>query len=277
MPELAEVETLRRDVEAEYLGRRIREVAATGRRSVRRHEDPREFVARLQGRRLESTGRRGKYLLLHLDSGDTVVAHMGMSGQLLRLDPGAGEVRHTHVRLSFDDAPDLRFVDPRTFGQMFVTSAPPSGGDVPELAHLGFDPLAPDAEDRLRSLLAARSTRLKPLLMDQSRIAGIGNMYADEILHAAGLHPDRPARSVTDTEAHRLYRSMVDVLEEAIRRRGSSLADEQYRDLYGRLGRYQELHRVYDRAGRPCTTCGTAIVRVRDGGRSSFYCPRCQI
>ena len=274
MPELAEVETLRRDVEAEYLGRRIRAVVATGRRSLRRHEDPAEFVARVQGRRLERTGRRGKYLLLHLDSGDTVVAHMGMSGQLLRLDPGAGEVRHTHVRLSFDGAPDLRFVDPRTFGQMFVTTA--AGGEVPELGHLGFDPLAPDAEDRLRALLAARPTRLKPLLMDQSRIAGIGNMYADEILHAAGLHPDRPARTVTDPEAHRLYRSMVDVLEEAIRRRGSSLADEQYRDLYGRLGGYQELHRVYDRAGTPCGRCATTIVRVRDGGRSSFYCPGCQ-
>ena len=274
MPELAEVETLRRDVEAEYAGRRIREVLATGRRSVRRHDDPAEFVARVQGRRLTGTGRRGKYLLLALDSGDTVVAHMGMSGQLLRLDPGAREVRHTHVRFSFDDAPDLRFVDPRTFGQMFVTAA--EGGDIPELAHLGFDPLAADAEGRLRALLAARPTRIKPLLMDQSRIAGIGNMYADEILHAAGIHPDRPAKTLSDPEAHQLYRAMVVVLEEAIRQRGSSLADEQYRDLYGRLGGYRKYHRVYDRAGQACLRCGTTIARARDGGRSSFYCPGCQ-
>lgn len=275
MPELAEVETLRRDVEAEYLGRRIVRVEATGRRSLRRHDDPAEFVSRVEGRRLEATGRRGKYLLLHLDSGDSVVAHMGMSGQLLRLDAGAAPVRHTHVRLGFEATADLRFVDPRTFGQMYVTTPAPTG-EIPELAHLGFDPLAPDAGERLRALLAGRPTRLKPLLMDQSRIAGIGNMYADEILWAAALHPHRAAASVTGPEVAALHRAARDVLEEAIRRRGSSLADEQYRDLYGRLGSYQELHRVYDRAGSPCPRCGGIIVRVRDGGRSSHFCPGCQ-
>ena len=274
MPELAEVETIRRDVESIYVGRRITRVEVHGLRSVRRHADPDEFVRRVQGRRLTSTGRRGKYLVLHLDSGEAVVAHMGMSGQLLRVGPADEVAKHTHVRLAFEDGPDLRFVDPRTFGQMWVTT--PAGGVVPELAHLGFDPLEdPDAEARLREVLR-RPTKLKPLLMDQARVVGIGNMYADEILFAAGLRPDRPAASLSAPEAKRLYRSMVSVLQDAIRYRGSSLADEQYRDLFGELGGYQKRHRVYAREGQPCVRCGGTITRTRSGGRSSFHCPGCQ-
>jgi formamidopyrimidine-DNA glycosylase len=271
MPELAEVETIRADVERQYTGRRITAVDVTGLRSVRRHEDPAQFVGRVRGATVVGTGRRGKYLLVHLDHGDVVVAHMGMSGQLLCVDSDAGAVRHTHVRLGFDRGPDLRFVDPRTFGQMFVT-----GPDVPELAHLGFDPLGPSAAADVSQMLDGRPTRLKPLLMDQTRVAGIGNMYADEILHVAGLRPDRPAATVSAAEAAALHRAMVDVLEEAIAMRGSSLADEQYRDLSGRTGRYQERHRVYAREGLACPRCGAAVVRVRGNGRSSYFCPACQ-
>jgi formamidopyrimidine-DNA glycosylase len=181
---------------------------------------------------------------------------------------------HTHVRMGFEDGPDLRFVDPRTFGQMWVTT--PVDGQIPDLAHLGFDPIEdPAAEARLLELLQ-RPTKLKPLLMDQGRIVGIGNMYADEILFAAGLRPDRPAASVSTAEAKKLYRAMVTVLDDAIRHRGSSLADEQYRDLFGRVGRYQERHRVYAREGQACTRCTQTVTRVRAGGRSWFFCPGCQ-
>lgn len=274
MPELAEVETIRRDVEGLFAGRWISAVEVHGRRSVRRHADPDEFVRRVAGHRLTGTSRRGKYLVLALDGGDAVVAHMGMSGQLLQAGAGEPMARHTHVRLTFDAGPELRFVDPRTFGQMWVTTL--DDGEVPELAHLGFDPLSdPEAGSRLRALVG-RPTRLKPLLMDQSRIAGIGNMYADEILFAAGLRPDRPAASLSETEVAGLHRAMVSVLEEAIELRGSSLADEQYRDLFGRVGRYQTRHRVYAREGQPCPRCGEAVARTRSGGRSSFYCPGCQ-
>lgn len=274
MPELAEVETIRRDVDRVYAGRGIVDVDVTGPRSVRRHTDPSEFVARVQGRRLTSTGRRGKYLILALDDGGAVVAHMGMSGQLLHAAAHDEVLKHTHVRLGFDDGTDLRFVDPRTFGQMWVTT--PVGGRIPELAHLGFDPLEdPDAEVRLRDLVG-RPTKLKPLLMDQGRIVGIGNMYADEILFAAGLRPDRPAATLSEPETRSLYRSMVSVLTDAIRYRGSSLADEQYRDLFGELGGFQKRHRVYAREGQPCTRCGETVVRVPFAGRSSFFCPGCQ-
>ncbi len=274
MPELAEVETIRRDVERIYLDRRFARVEVTGLRSVRRHPDPAEFVRRVEGRHLTGTRRRGKYLVLCLDGGDAVVGHMGMSGQLLQAGPEESPAKHTHVRFGFDRGPDLRFVDPRTFGQMWVTT--PDAGVIPELAHLGFDPLEdPDAERRLREMVR-RPTKLKPLLMDQARIVGIGNMYADEILFSAGLRPDRPAASLSATEAGLLYRSTVAVLNEAICHRGSSLADEQYRDLFGQVGGYQKLHKVYAREGERCARCAGTVTRVRWGGRSSFFCPGCQ-
>jgi len=274
VPELAEIETIRRDVDHLYRGRTVAHVEANGVRSVRRHGDPAEFERRVRGRRVERAGRRGKYLTVLLDDGDILVAHMGMSGQLLRADTDAEVAKHTHVRLGFDEGPDLRFVDPRTFGQMWVTT--PVDGSVPELAHLGFDPLEDrDAEARLGRIVN-RPTKLKPLLMDQSRVAGIGNMYADEILFAAGLRPDRPAASLSAPETAALYRAMVSVLREAVRLRGSSLADEQYRDLFGRIGRYQDRHRAYGREGQECHRCGGTITRVRSGGRSWFFCPGCQ-
>ena len=274
MPELAEVETIRRDVDRVYAGRRISRVEVRGLRSVRRHTDPDEFVSRVAGRRLTAAGRRGKYLILYLDDGAAVVAHMGMSGQLLHAAPEQEVLKHTHVLLGFEGGPDLRFVDPRTFGQMWVTT--PSAGRIPELSHLGFDPLEdPDAEEQVQDLVR-RPTKLKPLLMDQARIVGIGNMYADEILFAAGLRPERPAATLSATETASLYRSMVSVLHDAIRYRGSSLADEQYRDLFGELGGYQKHHQVYAREGQPCGRCGTTIVRVVFAGRSSYFCPACQ-
>ncbi len=277
MPELPEVETVRRGVDAEFVGRVIRSVAAGGVRTLRRHGHPGELVERVRGRRLLGTGRRGKYLTLGLDSGDVVVVHLGMSGQLLKAAAGDPPVKHTHVTFGFDGGAELRFVDPRTFGEVFVTAPAGSGGVLPELAHLGVDPLEGIPEQgTLAALLAGRSTRLKPLLMDQTRIAGIGNMYADEILFAAGLRFDRPAGSLTSAEVERLWRAMVTVLNAAIVHRGSSFADEQYRDLYGKLGGYQHLHTVYAREGRPCPRCGTPVERVRFGGRSNFFCAGCQ-
>ena len=276
MPELAEVETIRRDVDRLYVGLRITSVAATGIRSVRRHPIEGEFAARITDRKVVAAARRGKYLLLPLDDGQAVVAHMGMSGQLLTTDAAAPLAKHTHVRLGFEDGRDLRFVDPRTFGQMWVSIF--DGETVPELAHLGFDPLDdPAAARKVAALVSGRPTRLKPLLMDQNRIVGIGNMYADEILFAAGLRPDRPAASLSPADAKRLHRAMVSVLTAAIKHRGSSLADEQYRDLFGRIGEFQKRHQVYAREGLTCFRCGGLVERVQRGGRSSFFCAECQI
>jgi len=278
MPELPEVETIRRDLDKEYVGKRIKSVEVSGRRSVRRHGSEADFVERVEGRTLESVERRGKYLLLKLDGGDVLVAHLGMSGQLLRCRPKDPLDKHTHVVLTFQHGTQLRFVDPRTFGELFVTAPDDLEDDVPELAHLGFDPLDDVMSwTHFGEMLQARKTKLKALLMDQRFVAGIGNMYADEILFAAGLRYDRGSETLSAAEIRRLYRAMIETLTDAIKHRGSSLADEQYRDLFGEVGDYQNQHQVYDREGQPCRRCRQGIVRVKTNGRSTFLCPRCQV
>jgi len=272
VPELPEVETIRRDLDRELAGRRIEKVVATGRRSIRRYGDADAFVRGVLGRTVETVGRRGKYLLLHLGPAPgALVVHLGMSGQLLLLDPGHPAVAHTHVVLGFGTHRELRFVDPRTFGEMFVTST----GD--ELAHLGVDALTGiTSRTHLAKLLASRPTKLKVLLMDQRFLAGIGNLYADEILFRARLRYDRPAGTLSPREVGRLFKAISATLEAAVDHRGSSLADEQYRDVFGAIGDFQGRHQAYGREGEPCPRCGRAIVRVKTAGRSTFLCLRCQ-
>jgi formamidopyrimidine-DNA glycosylase len=279
MPELPEVETIRRDLEKEVVGKRVKTVEVKGKRSVRRHKTSAEFRGRLEGKKVGGVRREGKYLLVDLEGGDVLVVHLGMSGQLLRAKSAKEPLdKHTHVVVTFTQGGQLRFVDPRTFGELFVTSADELTKEVPELEHLGFDPL----EDvmswaRFGTMLADRRSSLKALLMDQKFVAGIGNMYSDEILFAAGLRYDRPSDSLSAQEVRRLYRSMVETLTEAVKLRGSSLADEQYRDLYGETGDFQGQHQVYDREGQACRRCRNAVVKVKVNGRSAFLCEHCQI
>ena len=269
MPELPEVETLRRDLEREVLGRTVAAVEVTGLRSIRRHLSPDDFASRVVGRRLTTVDRHGKYLLVSLDEGeDRLVAHMRMSGQLLSVPAAAERVKHTHVVLSFaDDGPQLRFVDPRTFGELFVAPQCP-WAEAP-------DALSLDVDD-LRRVLAGRPTGLKVFLMDQRRLAGIGNIYSDEILWRARLRGDRPAGSLRPPLVRRLHEAIVEVLQEAVEHRGSSLADAQYRDLFGEVGRFASRHAVYAREGLPCPRCGRPVVRRKVAGRSHFWCRTCQ-
>jgi len=280
VPELPEVETLRRDLEKEVVGKRIKQVDVSGMRSIRRHPNKKHFMAKLEGRKITGIDRRGKYLLVKLEGGDILVVHLGMSGQLLRSKGGAKEKpdKHTHVVITFTQGGRLRFVDPRTFGEMFVTTPEELASEVPELAHLGFDPVDEmmswtDFGERLQR----RKMKLKALLMDQKFVAGIGNIYSDEILFAAGLRYDRTSDTLSSQEVRRLYRAMVETLQDAIKHRGSSLADEQYRDLFGEIGDFQSLHKVYDREGQACRRCRSTIERVKANGRSSFLCPQCQV
>ncbi len=300
MPELPEVETLRQDLAKEVVNKKIKTVAVTNGRSVRRHPSAKHFRALLEGRTIKTVGRLGKYLLLTLDNKDSLVIHLGMSGQLIRVkNVKEPKPKHTHVVLTFTQGGELRYVDPRTFGEMFVSSpqtagATPNGsslpagmasGDgaalrrlVPELAHLGFDPIEDMMSwDRFGVLLRQRHAGLKALLMDQEFVSGIGNLYSDEILFTAGLRYDRTSDGLSATEIRRLYRAMVETLTEAIKHRGSTLVDEQYRDLFGEAGDYQGSHQVYDREGEPCRRCRSPIVRARSGGRSTFYCAHCQL
>jgi formamidopyrimidine-DNA glycosylase len=279
VPELPEVETIKRDLDREILGKRVKSVEVSGMRSIRRHPNKKHFIAKLEGRKITGVERRGKYLLLRLDSGDVLVAHLGMSGQLLRAKGGKEPVdKHTHVVITFTQGGQLRFIDPRTFGELFVTTPDELEAQVPELAHLGFDPVDDMMSwTRFGELLTVRKAKLKTLLMDQRFVAGIGNIYSDEILFAAGLRYDRSSESLSSQEVRRLYRAMVETLQEAIKHRGSSLADQQYRDLFGEPGEFQTLHKVYDREGQACRRCRSTIVRVKVNGRSSFLCPQCQV
>ncbi|HMF82849.1 MAG TPA: bifunctional DNA-formamidopyrimidine glycosylase/DNA-(apurinic or apyrimidinic site) lyase [Acidimicrobiia bacterium] len=279
MPELPEVEVVRRDLEREIVGKRVKAVDADGMRSIRRHHNRKQFANRLVGKRVTGIERRGKYILARLDGGDVLVIHLGMSGQLVRAK-GARESmpKHTHVVITFTQGGQLRFIDPRTFGEMFVTELDGVEKEVSELSHLGIDPLEDAMSwDRFGRLVASKHMKLKSLLMDQKFLAGIGNIYSDEILFGAGLRWDRMSDSLSSEEIRRLYRSMVETLQEAVKHRGSSLADEQYVDLNGKQGEYQLYHKVYAREGEACRRCRKPIVRQRVGGRSTFFCEACQV
>lgn len=278
MPELPEVEVVRRDLEREVVGKRIKGVEVDGMRSVRRHHNRKQFISRLEGRRITGVERRGKYLLARLDDGDVLVIHLGMSGQLLRAKTSReSRDKHTHVVITFTQGGQLRFVDPRTFGEMFVTEAD-ALNKVSELNHLGLDPLETAMSwESFGQLIAQRHAKLKSLLMDQKFLAGIGNIYSDEILWGAGLRWDRMSDSLSSQEVRRLYRAMVETLQDAVKYRGSSLADEQYVDLFGKPGEFQLHHNVYARDGEFCRRCRHVIRRERVGGRSTFYCEACQV
>jgi formamidopyrimidine-DNA glycosylase len=266
MPELPEVETVRADVARKYVGRTLERITVTGHRTVRRH--PPELLGQLEGRALSGVARHGKYLLFNWDDGQVMVAHLRMSGQMLAADPGDPLVPHTHAVLSFKGAGELRFVDPRTFGEFFLA-------DAGELDHLGPDALDIDVA-QLRAAFAGRQARVKSLLVDQRALAGIGNIYADEICFEARLRPDRAGGSLKGAELKRLAAATRAVLQSAVAARGSTLADQRYRDLSGEGGRYQLEHKVYGRLGQPCVSCGRPIERVHFGAKSAYFCRSCQ-
>jgi formamidopyrimidine-DNA glycosylase len=278
--ELPEVEVMRRDLEKDVVGRRIKvaEVKNTknAMRVIRRHKTRKDFTSHLVGRKITKVERRGKYLLLSLDSGDVLVVHFGMSGQFQR---GTGRVAmpaHTHVVITFQQGGDLRYVDPRTFGELFISGAD-DVGKVKELQHLAIDPLDQVFTwPTFQYLLAQRAAKMKPLMMDQKFISGLGNIYSDEVLFHAGIRYDRLSDSLSSQEVRRIYRAIQEVLQEAIKLRGTTLDDEAYVDLFGKAGEYQNELKVYGREGLPCRRCRTAIQTVKISQRNSFYCPQCQ-
>jgi formamidopyrimidine-DNA glycosylase len=278
--ELPEVEVMRRDLEKDVVGRRVKAAEVKSSRNamrvIRRHGKRKDFTARLEGRKLSKVERRGKYILLLLDSGDVLVTHFGMSGRFQRGNGRVALEPHTHVVLTFQQGGDLRFLDPRTFGEMFVT-----GGDelgkVKELQHIAIDPLDQVFTwPTFQYLLAQRGAKMKQLLMDQKFISGLGNIYSDEVLFAAGLRHDRISDTLSSQEVRRLYRAIQETLQEAIKLRGTTLDDEAYVDLFGKPGEYQTELKVYGRAGEPCRRCRTPIQTVKVSQRTSYFCPQCQ-
>jgi formamidopyrimidine-DNA glycosylase len=278
--ELPEVEVVRRDLEKDVVGKRIKDVEVrptkNAKRVIRRHKLRKDFTGPLEGTKIARIERRGKYILFFLDSGDVLVTHFGMSGQMLRGTKRQPLPPHTHVIITFQQGGDLRFVDPRTFGEMFVTS----GDDldkVKELSHIAIDPLETTFTwQAFGDAMATKATKLKPLLMDQKFMSGLGNIYSDEVIFAAGLRYDRMSDTLSSQEVRRLYRAIQEVVQEAIRYRGTTLEDEAYVDLFGKPGEYQNELKVYGRAGLPCRRCRTPIQTVRISQRTSYFCPQCQ-
>ncbi len=277
MPELPEVEVVRRDLERDAVGKRVKDVQVKLPRIIRRHKTRKEFTDGVNGAKLMRIDRRGKYILVYLDNGNVLVMHLGMSGRIERSTGRKAPEKHTHVVIKLQTGGELRFIDMRQFGELFVTT--PDGLDgVKELSHIALDPLADSFTWQVFSeIVSSRKLKLKTLLMDQKFISGIGNIYSDEILWAAGLRYDRPSDTLTSQEMRRLYRAMQEVLQEGIRYGGVTLEDQTYRNLYGKTGEFQDHLKVYGREDKPCRRCRSPIARERWGNRSTYLCPRCQV
>ena len=273
MPELPEVETVRRSLETALVGRRVEAVYA---RRIRLREgiEPRDWRRRVAGGRLMALLRRGKYLIARLDTAD-VLLHLGMSGRLVLSEPERPLQKHTHLVLRFDGGVELRLIDPRRFGAAVVLGR----GAVAEhasLAVLGPDPLSPEAEGALRERATRSRASIRNLLLDQSVLAGLGNIYATEALFRAGIHPLRAANRIAVERLRRLSVAIRDVLTDALEAGGTTLDDGAFVDSDGEGGYFAVSLAVYGRDGSRCVRCGRTVACHRGGGRSAYYCPGCQ-
>ena len=276
MPELPEVEVVRRGLEAHVLHRPIEAVEVLHPRPLRRHTaGPEDFADRLLGRTFTAARRRGKYLWLPLDSGDAVLGHLGMSGQMLVQPSGAPDERHLRVRFRFSgEGPELRFVDQRMFGGLSFAEG---GADLPaEIAHIARDPLDPEFDEAAFVATVRRSrSGIKRLLLNQTVISGVGNIYADEALWRARVHGDRPGERLTRPDVLRILEGVREVMALALAQGGTSF-DTLYVNVNGESGYFDRSLEAYGRGGEPCSRCGTPIRRVSFMNRSSYFCPACQ-
>jgi formamidopyrimidine-DNA glycosylase len=276
VPELPEVEVVRRGVERWVAGRTIESATVLHPRAARRHtEGPADLAARLTGRLVSGARRRGKYLWLPVGDEEALLAHLGMSGQLIVGEPDRPYEKHLRARFTFtDDGPDLRFIDQRTFGHLML-SATEDGVPVP-IAHIAPDPLEKVFdEDVFFQALRRRRTGLKRALLDQSLISGVGNIYADEALWRAKLHWARPTETLTRAEAGRVLEAAREVMGAALLVGGTSF-DSLYVDVNGESGYFDRSLNVYGREDEPCPRCGSPVRRDAFMNRSSYTCPTCQ-
>ncbi|AIJ21658.1 bifunctional DNA-formamidopyrimidine glycosylase/DNA-(apurinic or apyrimidinic site) lyase [Amycolatopsis methanolica] len=280
MPELPEVEVVRRGLQAHVAGRGIARVEVLHPRAIRRHElGPEDFTGRLAGARVEAARRRGKYLWLELSDKEAILAHLGMSGQMLVQPEGAPDEKHLRVRIRFDDGgPELRFVDQRTFGGLALADLVTSDGTLlpAPIAHIARDPMDP-AFDPAQAVKALRSrrTEIKRALLDQTLVSGVGNIYADESLWRARLHWARSTEKLTRAQGAAVLEAATEVMTEALQAGGTSF-DALYVNVNGQSGYFDRSLNVYGQGDRPCRRCGTPIRREPFMNRSSYFCPRCQ-
>ncbi|MFI9818521.1 bifunctional DNA-formamidopyrimidine glycosylase/DNA-(apurinic or apyrimidinic site) lyase [Saccharothrix variisporea] len=280
MPELPEVEVVRRGLHEHVAGRTVASVEVLHPRAIRRHlPGAADFAHRLTGRTMVRARRRGKYLWVDLSDGDALLAHLGMSGQMLVQPVGVPDEKHLRVRVRFaDDGPELRFVDQRTFGGLALAElVEVDGTALPQsVAHIARDPMDPAFD--LAAAVAAlrrRRTEVKRALLDQTLVSGVGNIYADEALWRSKLHGLRPTDKLTRPKAVELLGHATQVMHEALGEGGTSF-DALYVNVNGQSGYFDRSLNVYGQENRPCRRCGTAVVREPFMNRSSYSCPRCQ-
>lgn len=286
MPELPEVEVVRRQLEKEYVGKRIRAVdvktrqfvkeakPSAGKRVTKKAIQPKEFEKQLAGGKVKAVHRKGKYLAFELDNKNYLFFHLGMSGHLVKATGKRAPDKHTHVVIHFTQGGDVRFFDARRFGEAFVADQEAFNE---AMEGLGLDAINDQIPWQLfGEMVSQRKAKMKNLLMDQEFMAGLGNIYSDEVLFQAGLPYDRGSDSLTSNEIRRLSRAIGEVLQDAIRHRGTTLSDGEWRDLYDEPGEHQDALLVHGREGEPCRRCRTPIVRIKVGQRSHYYCPQCQ-
>jgi len=274
MPELPEVETVRARLEPRLVGRRLQSVEISDPR-VTRPFDPAEVAAELVGERVAALERCGKYLVVRFESGRVLLIHLRMTGQLLHGNGASPADTDPHLRavVRLDDGSDVIYRDVRRFGTWLLVEP---GELEPYLGtRVGREPLAPTfSAKRLAETIAGRRSPIKAVLLDQRRLAGVGNIYADEALWRARVHPLQPARDLRPAEVASLHRGVRAALRAGIARQGATLSD--YRTPEGARGRMQDEFKVYGRAGEPCERCGTPIEKIRTAGRGTWYCPGCQ-
>ena len=273
MPELPEVECVVRQLRRLITGKNI-VYARLIRPGLAPENPPRQFADWLRNTSVESVGRRGKHILINLSNQRTLITHLRMTGRFSYLDESADDPAHTHAILLFDDGKKLVFDDQRHFGMMMVVRSKDLN-EVRHLANLGPEPFSDQFSVEYLHEVLGRSTRqIKLVLLDQTRVVGLGNIYASEALHRAGINPTIPANKITKRRIEPLHREIVAVLGEAIA--NDAQFDSESGDLDTSYGRYETVSKVYDREGLPCLKCGAQIRRITQGARSTYFCPRCQ-
>lgn len=280
MPELPEVETIKRGLSSRLRGRVIKKIFIPpdpkGVRVLRRYPSRSSFVRNVTGRTIISLKRRAKYLLFELDSGEILIIHLGMSGQLILRPSGSAPPRHTRIVFTITGAGELFFVDPRKFGEAYLYSEE-TGNTLIDPFVLGPEPLSRKfTPGVLAGKLRERKSAIKIALLNQKLISGLGNIYTDEALFRARIHPEKVSSGLTGADITLLHKSIREVLREAIKLHGTSAADRQYVDSEGALGKFQTRLNVYQREGRECPHCRTLIETIKLGGRTAHFCPTCQ-
>jgi formamidopyrimidine-DNA glycosylase len=279
MPELPEVETIRRGLQEKIKNKQIKDIVINVDKIVKK-PSLEEFITKIKGKKIKEVDRRGKYIIVYLDSKDKLIVHLGMTGLLIypydnKITKKEIKPKHNHLIFTFTDDTQLVFNDVRRFGKIFLVS---NINEVESIAKLGVEPLEDyfTEEVFIQILNKKKKGKIKPFLMNQKFITGLGNIYANEVLYRSNIHPLRLISSLNKKEVRNLYQQIKLVLSEAVELRGSTVADEAYRDTDGGKGKFAKKLQVYARKGESCIRCGHSIEVIRIEGRSSFICPQCQ-